>query len=152
MNVVEVEPQLVCGIRKKGPYKLIAELLPKIYEYAESKGAEFTGSPVFVCHETAEQAMEANEKANADVEVGAPIAKKIEETDEIKCYTLAGGKMVKTIHKGPYEDCGPTYEKMFKWIIDNGYAVTGPTREYYLNDPREVSPKDILTEIYAPIT
>jgi effector-binding domain-containing protein len=27
----------------------------------------------------------------------------------------------------------------------------GPIREIYLNDPREVSPEELLTEIYAPI-
>ncbi|WP_305791978.1 GyrI-like domain-containing protein [Methanococcoides sp. AM1] len=30
-------------------------------------------------------------------------------------------------------------------------TITGPTREVYLNDPAEVSPEEILTEIYAPV-
>ena len=152
ITIVEVKPQLVAGIKKTGQYKIIAELLPKIYEYAGSKGAQFTGPPVFLCHEAgAEEAMEADKNGTANVEVVAPIGEKIPETDEITCYTLPGGKMAKTIHKGPYEDCGPTYEKLFKWLVENGKKVTGPTREAYLNDPREVAPKEILTEIYAPI-
>ena len=59
--------------------------------------------------------------------------------------------MAKTVHKGPYEECGPTYENLFKWIGENGKKITGPTREVYLNDPREVPKEEILTEIYAPI-
>ena len=29
--------------------------------------------------------------------------------------------------------------------------ITGPIREIYINDPREVAEEDILTEIYVPV-
>ncbi|MGB9941250.1 hypothetical protein [Methanosarcina sp.] len=29
--------------------------------------------------------------------------------------------------------------------------MAGPVRELYLNDPREVQPDEILTEVYAPL-
>jgi len=151
ITVVDVEPLLVAGIRKRGYYREIAELLPKIYGYAAKKGAKFTGPPIFVCHETPEEAVEADKTGTADVEVAAPIAEKIEETKEIKCYTLPGGKMVKIIHKGPYDKCEPTYNKIFAWIEKNGKKIAGPTREAYLNDPNEVGLEEALTEIYIPI-
>jgi len=151
VTVVDVKPQLVAGIRKRGHYREIAELLPRLYEYATKRGATFTAPPIFVCNETAEEAMEADKTGNALVEVAAPIAEKIEETKEIKCYTLPGGKMAKIIHKGPYDKCEPTYEKIFAWIEKNGKKIVGPTREAYLNDPREVGLDEALTEIYVPI-
>lgn len=40
-------------------------------------------------------------------------------------------------------------KKMFSWIAENGKIISGPVREVYLNDPREVNPDEILTEIYA---
>lgn len=151
VNVVDVKPQLVAGIRKRGYYREIAELLPKLYKYATKKGAKFTAPPIFVCHETAEEAMEADKTGTADIEVAAPIADKIEETEEIKCYTLPGGKMAKIIHKGPYEKCESAYNKIFAWIEKKGKKIVGPTREVYLNDPREVGLDEALTEIYVPI-
>ena len=137
VTVVDVEPQLVAGIRKRGHYREIAELLPRLYAYAAKKGAIFTDPPIFVCHETAEEAMEADKTGNAFVEVAAPIAKKIEETEEIKCYTLPGGTMAKIIHNDPYDKCEPTYNKIFAWIEENGKKIAGSTREAYLNDPRK---------------
>jgi effector-binding domain-containing protein len=151
VTVVDVKPQLVAGIRKRGYYREIAELLPRLYEYSAKKGAEFTAPPVFVCHETPEDAMEADKTGNALVEVAAPIAARIEETEEIKCYTLPGGKMAKIIHKGPYDKCEPAYNKVFAWIEEKGRRIIGPTREVYLNDPREVGIEEALTEIYVPI-
>ena len=104
-----------------------------------------------MCHETAEEAMEADKTGNADIEVVAPIAEAIEETEEIKCYTLSGGRMAKIVHKGPYEKCESTYNKIFAWIEKNGKKIVGPIREAYLNDSREVGLEEALTEIYVPI-
>ena len=59
--------------------------------------------------------------------------------------------MAKIIHKGPYEECVPTYEKLFSWIAGQGKRVVGPIREVYFNDPREVPPEEILTKIYESL-
>jgi len=151
IEIINLEPQIVIGIRKKGYYREIAEMLPKLYEYASRKGAEFSGMPAFICHESPEEVEEANKTGGADIEVVAPIANSIEETNEIHCYTLPGGKMAKIIHKGPYDTCETTYNELFKWIEKNNKRIIGSIREVYLNDPREVGPEETLTEIYAPI-
>ena len=111
----------------------------------------FTAPPLFVCHETAEEAVEADKAGTAFIEVVAPIAEKIEETKEIRCDTLSDGKMAKVIHKGPYDACEPTYEKIFAWIEQYGKTITGPTREAYLTDPRDIGLEEALTEIFVPI-
>jgi len=151
VSIVKLKPQLVIGMRKKGCYRGIAEMIPAICQYADSKKAKFCGPPIFICHENAEEAIKANEEGNADLEVAVPIEKKIEETDEIKCYELEGGSFAKIVHKGPYQECCSAYRKLFKWIAEQGKKVCGPTREYYLNDPNVIKPEGILTEIYAPI-
>lgn len=152
ISVVEVKPQIVVGMRKRGKYELIAQMIPKVCQYVVEKGAQIQGPPIFLCHEiTIEEVKKADAEGNADVEVVVPVSAKVEETDEIKFYELPGGKMAKIIHKGPYEDCEPTYERLFAWIAENSKKVVGPIREIYLNDPREVPKEEILTEIYAPI-
>ena len=152
ITIVEVPTQKVIGMRKQGKYELITQMLPRVYEFAASHGAEFTGPPIFVCHErTEDNVMKADQEGKADIEIAFPILQEIEGTEEIKCYELQGGTMAKIIHKGSYEKCAPTYEKLFLWIEQNGKTITGPTREIYLNDPREVGMEQALTEIYAPI-
>ncbi|NYT09624.1 MAG: hypothetical protein GKC09_06775 [Methanosarcinales archaeon] len=59
--------------------------------------------------------------------------------------------MARTVHRGPYEECGPAYERLFSWIREKNLTVCGPIREAYLNDPREVSPDEIMTVICAPV-
>ena len=150
--VVDVKSQLVLGMRKRGKYEEIAMMIPKVCQFAVEKGIQILGPPIFVCHEmTPEAATKADEEGTADVEVAVPVSGRVKGTAEIKSYELPGGKMARTIHKGPYQDCGPTYEKLFAWLAANGKRIVAPTREVYLNDPHEVPPEEILTEIYAPI-
>jgi effector-binding domain-containing protein len=98
-----------------------------------------------------EEAEKANEEGTADVEIAVPVDRKIDDAGEIRCYELPGGTMAKIVHQGPYEECTATYERLFAWIGAQGKRIAGPIREIYLNDPREVAPEEILTEVYAPI-
>ncbi len=59
--------------------------------------------------------------------------------------------MARVLHKGPYQESTPTYERLFAWLESKGKKITGPIREIYFNDPREVPPEEILTEILAPV-
>jgi len=133
--------------------KEIAEMLASLFEYAISYKAIIVGHPLFLYHEkSVEEAKRADEAGNADIEVCIPIAKKVPENDEIKCYEISGGKMAKITHKGPYEESVPVYERLFAWLEENGCKLTGSIREAYLNDPKEVAPEEILTIIYVPIS
>ncbi|MCW4015933.1 MAG: GyrI-like domain-containing protein [Candidatus Bathyarchaeota archaeon] len=150
--IVNIEPKLVLGTRKIGPYKLIGELIPQVCQYAAQNGIQMIGPPIYICHETnVEDATKADKEGTADVEVAIPILKRGKETKEITCYKLPAAKMVKTVHKGPYREEGTTYERLFVWLEKNKKTITGPIREIYLNDPHEVSEEELLIEIYAPI-
>lgn len=153
IQTVDEKPRLVAGMRRRGHYKEIAPMLGALFEYVLSQKAIIAGPPLFLFHEkSAEEAQKADKSGSADVEVCVPIARTISETDEIKCYELPGGTMAKIAYKGPYEECGPTYERLFLWLEENDRKLSGPIREAYLNDPREVAPQEILTIIYAPIS
>lgn len=152
VTVIDVPTLKVVGMRKRGKYTEIANMIPAVYEYIMSQGAQPMGPPIYVGHEEDEEAAKAaNEAGNADIEVVAPVAGEITETDEIKAYELPGGTMAKVTHKGPYQGCSTAYQKLFAWIGENSKQITGPIREVYINDPRQVSEEELLTEIYAPI-
>ena len=156
ITITKVTPQTVLGIRRKGFYQeQIPQQIMELFQYVEQEGIEVAGMPVFVCHETSvEEALRAAEEGNADIEVAVPVAPVAitgESPDDIACYELPGGTMVKAIHKGPYETSEATYTEVFAWIGAHGKEISGPIREIYLNDPGEVAEEDILTEIYVPV-
>ncbi len=152
ITLVEVPTQRVLGIRRRGHYRLIAELLPQLFVYAMENGIRIAGMPAFLCHEQShEAALEADRSGTADVEVIVPIAGDARPSGDIRVYTVPGGRMARTVHRGPYEGCESTYLQLFAWLAERGLQVRGPIREVYLNDPREVPPEEIATEIYVPV-
>ena len=145
ITIVDVAPQLVVGMRKKGPYRNIGIMIPQLCQFAAQNGIQMIGPPMYICHETSpEEAMKADRENNADVEVAVPIAKRGKETEEITCYELPAAKMAKILHKGPYQQETATYEKLFAWLAKNNKTITGPMREIYLNDPHEVPEEELL--------
>lgn len=152
ITIVNVPAQKVLGITKTGTYQLIPDLLMQVAGYIISEKGTIAGPPVFICHETSpESVKEANENGTAVIEVAWPVMGTVKGSGEITAYELPGGKMVHAIHRGPYEECEPTYRKLFTWIADNSLVMNGPIREVYPNDPREVKPEDIITEIFVPV-
>ena len=47
ITVVDEKPQLVAGMRRKGRYREIAEMLASLFEYAMSYKAIIVGHPFF---------------------------------------------------------------------------------------------------------
>jgi effector-binding domain-containing protein len=153
ITVIEEKPQLVVGMRRRGHYREIAEMIPTLFKYAVGHDAKIVGHPLFIYHESSvEEAKRADEAGNAEIEVCIPIAEMIPENGGITCYELSGGRMARTVHQGPYQECESTYMRLFDWLQENDYQIAGPIREGYANDPREVAPEEILTIIYVPIS
>ena len=152
ITIVEIPPQQVAGIQKTGRYELIPELLLKVYEFIVEKKITIAGMPTFVCHETSPEAVsEANEKGTAIVEVAWPVSGTVKGSGELMVYELPGGRMVRTLHRGPYDTCESTYLALFSWMEKHHLRIAGPIREIYPNDPREVRPEEIITEILVPV-
>ncbi len=152
VTLVEIPSMQVLGIRKRGHYRMIAELLPVICEYVVKNGIGFAGMPMLLMHETSkEEAVEADMKGTADVEVVVPVSGKAVSSGEIRYYTVPGGRMARIVHMGPYETCEISYQKVFDWIAGNGLHIKGPIREVYYNNPQEVKPEEIMTEILVPV-
>jgi AraC family transcriptional regulator len=165
ITLTDIPPQTVLGLRRPGRYQeLIPQMIMELFVFVEEHGIRGAGMPVFLCHETSpDEMMQAQEAGTADVEVALPVAATPAEMaalpvpvskegrEIVTCYELPGGTMATAVHTGPYEECEPTYNDLFAWIKAHGRTITGPIREVYLNDPAEVAPEEILTEIYVPI-
>ena len=152
ITIIEVPSQQVVGIQRTGTYHLIPELLMKLYEFIIEKKLTIAGMPTFLCHEISPECVrEANEKGTAQVEVAWPVSGTVQGSGAIRVYDLPGGRMVRAAHHGPYETCESTYLSLFSWIESHNLRIAGPIREMYPNDPREVKPEEILTEILVPV-
>jgi AraC family transcriptional regulator len=80
-------------------------------------------------------------QVNKDANVQPPLKKA-----EFKHKTVAV-----YLHIGPYENMDKAYEKIFKYVQDNGYKIVWPLYDKYFNNPMEVKPEELKTEMIVPL-
>ncbi|MGJ7038163.1 AraC family transcriptional regulator [Shinella sp. BE166] len=81
--------------------------------------------------------------ADAAVPAEAPLVRR----------TLAGGDYAVLRHQGPYANMGAAYRWLYAtWLPASGRSIRDEVMfETYLNNPREVPPSELLTEIHLPL-
>jgi AraC family transcriptional regulator len=67
--------------------------------------------------------------------------------------TLDGGEYAVLRHKGPYADMHKSYRWLYaEWLPKSGRQLRDSVMfEEYLNNPREVQPTELLTDIHMPL-
>jgi DNA-binding transcriptional MerR regulator/effector-binding domain-containing protein len=135
-----LEPMLIAGVRMRGKY---SECGQGFRQVGRMFGRHICGPPMMLIYDT-----EFKEN-DADFEACMPV-RKGESTGEVQVRELPGGRCVSVLHKGPYDECGRSYERLLTFIKEKGYETTTPCREVYIKGPGMIfkgNPKNYLTEI-----
>lgn len=85
--------------------------------------------------------------------IALPNMGSIELDASIERKSLAAGEYAVLRHKGPYSNMRSAYQWLYgEWLSNSGREVANqPAFEEYLNNPREVAPADLITDIYMPL-
>ena len=141
----DVPELLIAGVRMKGRYSDCSKGFSKI---GRALG-RFIAGPAMMLHYDDEYRQD-----DADFEACMPLKDAGKPVDGVSVRELPGVRCVCLIHKGPYDQLGPAYEKAIRYAKDKGYTIASPTREVYLKGPGMIfkgNPKNYLTEIQIPI-
>lgn len=65
---------------------------------------------------------------------------------------LEEGACAQLLHVGPYDEEGPTIERLHRFIEENGYALRGKHHEIYMSDPRRTAPERLKTILRQPVS
>jgi AraC family transcriptional regulator len=83
--------------------------------------------------------------------IGMPIAPAAAPVDPLKKGEFNHPKVAVCVHVGPYDKVGETYAKMIAFIDQNGWKVSGPPMEKYIDNPQMVAPDKLRTELVLPV-
>ena len=146
--IKETQPQRVLSKREKGTYeetigKLIVELAQTIQSPENRNNFVRITGPFMTIYHDKDYIEE-----GADIEVAVPITGKIQVEDpQMEVRNLKPVKVASLVHKGSYESIGEGYEKILTYVREKRLEVDGSMMDLYLNDPNNVKPEDVLTEI-----
>lgn len=139
-----LEPVLVAAIRMQGRYSECGQAFARL---GRSLGRFICGKPLLLHYDTEYR------EADADFEACLPIRQK-KDVAGASVRELPGGRCVSLVHRGPYDQLGRSYAKVFSYINSQKLRARCPTREVYLKGPGMIfkgNPKNYLTEIQVLI-
>jgi effector-binding domain-containing protein len=148
VTIKEIAEQTVAALRTHTTLRTIgatlAEGFGRLVHQVGAAGGTMTGAPFVVYHTIID------EQTDGEIEICVP-ATDVAGDGEVERVVMPAHTVASTVHRGPYEEVGPAYHTLSGWIQDNGHQIAGPPREIYRNDPQEVPPEEVLTEVQWPI-
>lgn len=144
VEIKSVEPVLVASRRESIPdYGAIGSAMNRMYNevvtYVGEQNGNIRGPGVTIWH------------GPLDAEAAVPIDRSLPDGDRVTVRELAGDEMACLVHQGPFDGFRNAYEAARQWIRENGYRITGPSREVYLQFAPNGDPKDFVTEFQFPV-
>jgi AraC family transcriptional regulator len=152
MNVrIEARPELrVATLRHIGPYHRISEAFARLGDLAGRAGL-LDVKPIMLAiyHDDPEVTPEAELRSDAAI----VISKHAAVPDGLVEQRVPGGRYACTTHLGPYTQLGDTWARfMGQWLPQSGERLgDGVTYEIYVNNPTEVPPEKLHTDLYVPL-
>ena len=121
----------------------MGEAFPKIHHAVVSAGVEPAGMPLARYYDFGEE--------STTFECAIPVPGPFTASGEVEPSSVGGGEAAFAIHVGPYDTIGETWGAVMAWIAEQGRTPAGPTWEVYIDDPQEVAPDQLKTELYVPV-
>jgi len=148
-SIKDVEPFTYCCIVHRGPITDISGVIGQLMQVMQGQGlfASIRGPMVGVYYNSP-----ADTKPEALLwEVGFPLAEGATPQAPLEKKEWKYASVAAAVHKGPYAKAGETIQRLMDWIKAQGYLIAGPTMERYLNNPMQVKPEELQTEIWMPV-
>lgn len=146
-EVKEQAAQPTLSVRTRTPVQGLPQVLGRIYgtvaQYLGEQGEQPAGPPFAAYYNMDMQ--------DLDVEIGFPVSRELPGTSEIESAQIPGGRVATCVYTGPYSEIEPAYTALSQWMKDHGHEATGVVYEMYLNDPAQVPPQELKTQIVFPL-
>ncbi len=149
-SLKQEKPFSYCCLAYKGPITDIGTVIGQFIQAMQGQSLfpSIRGTMIGVYYKSPAD----TKPADLEWEVGFPVAEGTTAQPPLVVKSWKFMSVAVAVHKGTYEKSGETIGRLMKWINEKGYVVAGPTLERYLNNPMQVKPEDLLTEIWIPVT
>jgi AraC family transcriptional regulator len=150
VTLQSIDGYRLAGIPHTGPYMQISRAFETLYGTLHSRGlarADMRTIGVYFDDPDLVAPEDLRSLACVTVDTDFPVEAPFEG------FTIQGGEYAVLRHKGPYADMHKAYQWLFAtWLPASGRELRESVMfEDYINNPRDVPPTDLLTDIYLPL-
>jgi len=148
LSVEDIEAFDYVCLPMKGSYENHEKAINDLMAVVQEQGITPSGPMIGVYYDDPEVTPE--EELKWGVGFHAAEGTEVQEPLVIKKWEFT--KVVKATHTGPYEEAANLYPEIFKFMEEKGLTQAGPIMERFLNNPEEVAPEELQTEIWIPVS
>lgn len=137
MQVKEIDSFWYAAVEMKGSYEQHQQAFQTLYEQAGMQGLG-TDFPSFgIYYDDPSQVTE----DELTWEIGLKLEEKTEIKEPLVLKEWNHTLVASTIYTGSFssQDFGAAHEKLFQWVMENGYSPAGPMMEKYMDMPTQNS-------------
>lgn len=140
VHVQEPTPVRILSIREEMNVDDYGKYIGKLVERIHKEKLTPLGPPMTIYYG------EEFRPESYDMEIALPIKEEVEGTRVLNPGTCATANF-----KGPYSQLTSVYAKVKEWVEKQGYTIAGAPFEFYLNDPANTKPEELITQVFFPI-
>ncbi|HEY4219085.1 MAG TPA: GyrI-like domain-containing protein [Gemmatimonadaceae bacterium] len=142
----------VAAIRHIGPYDQISEAFARLEPIATSGGLFNSPTAAMVALFYDDPKSTPPDKLRSDAGIVVPSDMKL--PSGVTEQTIPGGEYATAVHTGPYAGLPAFWAQLTgEWLPTSGRRrAEGLSYEFYLNNPMQVPPAELRTEIRIPLT
>lgn len=150
VSVRDDAPVDVAALRLEGDYERIGATFERLNALAAARGWVGPTTRYFgVYYQDPAGTAEADLRSDACLTAPPRFA----GDGDLRALTIAGGRHAVLLHVGPYAELHRAYTWLYReWLPQSGaLPADRPCVEEYLNNPRQVPPAELRTEIWLPL-
>ncbi|NLR96253.1 AraC family transcriptional regulator [Rhizobium sp. P38BS-XIX] len=145
-----ISPMLLVGVAHRGSYMQIGQAFETLFGTIFARGLAVPDMRMIGIYLDDPDVVEADKlrsyacvTAGEGTSVDAPLERR----------SLDGGEYAVLRHKGPYANMHKAYQWLYaEWLPASGRQLRDTVMfEDYINNPRDVPPTELLTDIYMPL-
>ncbi|OGO08692.1 MAG: hypothetical protein A2Y61_03890 [Chloroflexi bacterium RBG_13_60_13] len=147
----DLQPQMVAYVSMRGPYTKMQQAFGTLFGWLGRKGLVPAGPPSGAYYNAPGEVPEDQLLWELRCPVAGDSPPIGPDENGLGVKLVEAAQVAATMHKGPFQKVGMTWDALGKWIVANGYQIVGPGIEIYLSDPGQTKPEDLLTEVAFPV-
>lgn len=130
-----------------GSFKTMSQNIMAFMGEFFKQGLQPAGALISIYHNSPEMV----EESELKWDIGFPVSAGIQVKSPLKIATYEKKTVMVFTHQGSYDLLPAVYKKLTTYIQSNQYELVLPTYEFYLNNPMQVKPEELLTRIEIPV-
>ncbi|MFA4917185.1 MAG: GyrI-like domain-containing protein [Syntrophales bacterium] len=133
ITLQEILPRTIIYLRCRGPWRQLPDMIEKLDDYVSTMQILTTGPSSGIYYNTPDEV----DVQGLEWEVFYPVTPNEPEVSDTKAgigiRNLPETNFASIFHKGSYQKAGSSYERLKKWIKQEGYKIAGPLEEVYVS-------------------